>query len=309
MDLRHLRYFLAVAEEGHVTRAAERLGIQQPPLSQQIRALEDELEVRLFRRLPRGVELTDAGRALAGDARRILADVEAARARVERTARGEEGRIVVGFTSSAPFHPFVPGVLGAFREANPRVSLALEEGGTYDLVEALRAERLDAAFIRSGVPGGEGIGVYPLLEEPMTAALPRRHPLARGARGRPLALKDLAGEPFVLYRRASGPGLFDAILGACRAAGFAPNIEQEAPRITATLNLVAAGLGVTIVPQSLSVLRLDGVAYRPLAGGPGLAAPIRLACRTADHSAAARAFVAAVRRRAREQGEGFHRPA
>ena len=304
MDIRHLRYFVAVAEEGHVTRAAERLGIQQPPLSQQIRALETELGIQLFRRRPRGVELTDAGRALLGDARRILGDVESALAKAKRTARGEQGRIVVGFTSSAPFHPFVPGALRAFRDSHPHVSMLLEEGGTADLVTALREERLDAAFIRSPVPEGEGIAVHALLSEPMCAALPSGHALARGKRGRPLRLADLAPEAFVLYRRASGPGLYDAIFRACHGAGFVPRIEQEAPRIVATLNLVASGLGVSLVPESLSAMRLPGIAFRPLVRAAHLAAPIGLACRTVDHSVAARNFVAVVRRRARAPGRG-----
>src|SRR3954447_7758070 len=136
MDLRHLRYFVAVAEEGHVTRAAERLGMQQPPLSQRIRALEQELGVVLFRREPRGVALTPAGHTLLTDARAILAQVEHAREATRRTARGEQGRITVGFTSSAAFHPFVPRVIRAFREAHPRVFLTLEEGGTTELIAA-----------------------------------------------------------------------------------------------------------------------------------------------------------------------------
>src|SRR5882724_13334267 len=126
MELRHLRYFIAVAEEKHVTRAAERLGMQQPPLSQQIRALERELDVQLFRRKPRGVELTDAGRALLADARAILTHVDHAFAATRRTARGEQGRIAVGFTSSAPFHPFVPRVIRLFRDGFPLVSVAFE---------------------------------------------------------------------------------------------------------------------------------------------------------------------------------------
>ncbi|MQA65631.1 MAG: LysR family transcriptional regulator [Alphaproteobacteria bacterium] len=304
MDLRHLRYFVTVAEEGHITRAAERLGIQQPPLSQQIRALETELGVQLFRRKPRGVELTDAARALLGDARRILGDVDGALAKVRRTARGEQGRIVVGFTSSAPFHPFVPKVLRVFRDGHPRVSMVLEEGGTADLVAALREERLDAAFIRSPVPDGEGVAVHALLREPMCAALPAGHALVRRTRGRTLRLADLALEAFVLYRRVSGPGLYDAIFRACHDAGFVPRIEQEAPRIVATLNLVASGLGVSIVPRSLSAMRLPGIAFRPLARATHLTAPIGLACRTVDHSAAARNFVSVVRRKAREEGRG-----
>lgn len=301
MDLRHLRYFIAVAEEGHVTRAAERLGIQQPPLSQQIKALEAELEVQLFRRKPRGVELTDAGQSLLVDARRILGEVEGALAKVRRTARGEQGRVAVGFTASTPFHPFVTRVIRDFRAGHPLVSITLEESGTAELVADLRSERLDVAFVRSAVPDGEGLSFYHLFDEPMVAALPARHPLATRERTT-VKLSDLAGEPFVLYRRASGPGLHDAIVGACQAAGFTPRTEQEAPRITATLNLVAAGLGVTLVPQSLSGLQPEAIAYRPLSGRPRLVAPVRLACRSIDHSAAARRFVALVRREAGRPG-------
>jgi DNA-binding transcriptional LysR family regulator len=231
MDLRHLRYFVAVAEEGHVTRAAERLGIQQPPLSQQIKALETELEVQLFRRKPRGVELTEAGESLLVDARRILDQVAAALARAQRTARGEQGRLAVGFTASAPFHPFVTRIIRDFRTAHPLVSMTLQESGTAELVEDLLSERLDVAFVRSAVSKAEGLAVYNLFEEPMVAALPARHPLAR-RRGGPLALAELSGEPFVLYRRAAAPGLHDAIVGACQAAGFTllvPSVA-DAPR-------------------------------------------------------------------------------
>jgi len=299
MDIRHLRYFVAVAEERHVTRAAERLGIQQPPLSQQIKALEEELEVRLFHRKPRGVELTDAGEALLPDARRILADVEAALLRVRRTARGEQGRIAVGFTSSVPFHPFVPEALRDYRESHPLVSMPLEEGGTADLVAAIAAERLDVAFIRSPASDAEGIAVYELLNEPMVVALPAAHRLGQRKRPARIRLAELADEPFVLFRRASGPGLYDAITGACHAAGFTPRLEQEAPRIVATLNLVAAGLGVTLVPESLSSMHLDGVRFCALSRDEAPRAPIRLACRRTDHSAAARLFVEDVRRKAR----------
>lgn len=298
MDLRHLRYFLAVAEEGHITRAAERLGIQQPPLSQQIKALEAELEVQLFRRKPRGVELTEAGESLLADARRILGEVEATLVRARRTARGELGRLAIGFTASAPFHPFVTRSLREFRDAFPGVTMILEEAGTADLVAEVRAERLDVAFVRSIVPAGEGVTFHDLLKEPMVAALPATHRLAQGPRRR-LKLAELAAEPFVLYRRASGPGLYDAIVSACHSAGAAPRIEQEAPRITATLNLVAAGLGVTLVPRSLSGLQPEAIAYRPLAGPPSVEAPLQLACRNVDHAGAARRFVAQVRSAAR----------
>jgi DNA-binding transcriptional LysR family regulator len=301
MELRHLRYFLAVAEEGHITRAAERLGIQQPPLSQQIRALEDELEVQLFRRTPRGVELTEAGESCLADTRIILEQVARARARAERTARGEQGAIVVGFTSSAPFHPIVTGTIRAFRERYPMVSLALEERGTTALVEGVREERIDVAFIRSPVSEREGLAIHPLVEEPMFAALPSDHRLAPGAgeeEPSPLAIADLAEEPFILYRRRIGAGFYDAIIAACHDAGFTPTIAQEAPRILSTLNLVASGLGISFVPAALRQVRMAGVAYRAIEERARLNAPIDLACRRTGHSQAAAHFAEMARSRA-----------
>ena len=300
MELRHLRYFIAVAEEGHITRAAERLGMQQPPLSQQIRALERELDVQLLRRKPRGVELTEAGRALLADARAILAHIDHAFATTRRTARGEQGRIAVGFTSSAPFHPFVPRVIRAFRESFPLIALTLEEGGTVELIEDLRHERIDAAFIRTQVADPMGVTINPLLEEAMLVALPSTHALAAGgtADGKPLPLAALAAETFIVYRRRSGPGLYDAIFAACHAAGFSPLVGQEAPRIVSTLNLVAAGLGIAIVPASLQRMQMDGVVYRRLTGTHPRA-PLLLATRRADTSAVVRRFLDLAKRTAR----------
>jgi len=301
MELRHLRYFVAVAEEAHITRAAERLGIQQPPLSQQIRALERELDVQLFRRKPRGVELTDAGQAFLERARAILDQVERAFATTRRTARGEQGRVVVGFTSSAPFHPFVPRVIRAFREISPLVSLVLEESGSSELVQGLHNEEIDAAFIRSPLADVVGLVVRPLLEEDMVVALPAAHSLANPS-GDALPLSALANEIFILYKRPGGPGLYDTIITACRGAGFSPRVGQEAPRIISTLNLVAAGLGVSIVPASLQRLQMDGVIYRPLSDSPGLKAPLILACRPGENSAAVQRFIDLVQRPADANG-------
>jgi DNA-binding transcriptional LysR family regulator len=296
MELRHLRYFVAVAEEGHVTRAAERLGIQQPPLSQQIRALERELDAQLFRRKPRGVELTPAGRAFLDEARAILARTEEAIAVTRRAAHGESGRIGIGFTSSASFHPFVPRAIRAFREAHPLVALALEENGTVELVAALRSQTIDAAFVRSPIGESADIFIRPLLEEPMVAALPSGHPLSIASK--PLPLAGLAGETFVLYRRPVGPGLHDAIIAACDRAGFSPQIGQEAPRMLSTLSLVAAGLGVTVVPASMSRLEAEGVAYRRLDPAAQLIAPLNLAYRRDEISAAVRRFIGLAQRSA-----------
>jgi DNA-binding transcriptional LysR family regulator len=301
MELRHLRYFIAVAEEKHVTRAAERLGMQQPPLSQQIRALERELDVQLFRRKPRGVELTDAGSALLTDARAILAQIDRAFATTKRTARGEQGRISVGFTSSAPFHPFVPRVIRSYREALPRVSLTLEEGGTMELLEYLRNEQIDAAFIRSPLANHEGLVIELLFQEAMVIALPKEHALARRASAdKALPLKALAGETFIAYRRHTGPGLYDAVLSACNKVGFSPHIGQEAPRIVSTLNLVAAGLGICLVPESLQRMHMDGVAFRRVSGAVQPRAPLYLASRRGETSTVVRKFLVLARRSAHD---------
>ena len=299
IELRSLRAFVAVAEEEHVTRAAERLGIEQPPLSRLIRKMEAELGVLLFRRLPRGVRPTEAGAALLAEARIVLAHASAMEGAVRRAARGEQGRLAVGFTSSASLHPFVPSALRAFREEFPGVAVALEEAGTMELVDGLLHGRLDAAFIRSPVAGTPGLNVDPVLEEPMLVALPSGHPLMASAPDS-IPLAALAGETFILYRRPAGPGLHDTIIAACRAAGFSPRVAQEAPRLPSTLSLVAAGLGISIVPASMRRVGLEGVAYLPLTGCPGLRAPILLATRgAADASAVARRFRSAVGRMTR----------
>jgi DNA-binding transcriptional LysR family regulator len=295
MELRHLRYFVAVAREGHITRAARKLNIAQPPLSQQIKQLEAEIKSPLFVRLPRGVALTDAGRSFLADTEAILIDLERAKTRAQRTARGEVGRIAVGFTTSAPFHPLVARAIREYRRAKPDVSFVLEETGSGELLSGLRDERLDVAFIRSGMADPAGITVHSLQDEDMVAALPARHPLARA---KALGLRDLAAETFILYRRPDGRGLYDVIIAACAEAGFSPHVGQEAPRIVSTLNLVAAGLGVTIVPASLSRLPLEGVTYRPLKGKPAVKVPLNLACRRNERSAAVLSFIELVRKQA-----------
>lgn len=289
LELRRLHAFIAIAEEGHITRAAERLGMQQPPLTRLLQSLEAELGVQLMERLPRGVRPTTAGLALLDEARAVLARAEDVAQVVQRAARGEQGRLAVGFTSSASLHPFVSNVLRGFREALPGVTVALEEAGTGELMDALLHERLDAAFVRSPLSGMPTLQSELILIEPMLLAMPLHHPLSL-PNELPLALADLADEAFVLYRRRAGQGLYDVILAACRAAGFSPLVVQEAPRLTSTLSLVAAGLGVSIVPASMQRLRGDGVAYRPLRDCPGLTAPLHLATRVGDQSSVLRRF-------------------
>jgi DNA-binding transcriptional LysR family regulator len=297
IELRHLRYFIAVAEERHVTRAAQRLGIQQPPLSQQIRALEQAVGTPLLQRLPRGVELTEAGQVFLDEARLALDQVAHAVEAARRSARGEEGRLAIGYTSSAAFHALIPAVVRSFRQASPDVALVLEEGWTSDLVPALQRQQLDAAFIRVPVGEASELTIEHLADERMLAALPAQHPLA--AQPGSVALADLAEEIFVLYRRPTGPGLYDAIIAACRTAGFSPRVGQEAPRLVSTLSLVAAGLGVSIIPDSMRRLDTEGIVYRSLSDAPDLVAPLYLAYRTAGQSGATRRLIAQVRQMVR----------
>jgi DNA-binding transcriptional LysR family regulator len=240
--------------------------------------------------------LTAAGEAFLAEARAILAQVEAARDAARRAARGETGRLGIGFTSSASFHPLVPRAIRAFREDAPLVALSLEESGTGELVEAIRAGRIDAAFVRSPIAAAPEITIHSLLQEAMIAVLPAGHPLAAPADAPPLTLAELAAETFILYRRPLGPGLYDAIIAACQRAGFSPQIGQEAPRMLATLSLVAAGLGATVVPDSMRRLQVEGLAYRRIDDDAGLAATLNLASRRGEAAPAVRQFIATARR-------------
>src|SRR5438046_80191 len=199
MELRHLRYFVVVAEEGHITRAAERLGMQQPPLSQRIKAIERELDVQLFHRKPRGVELTEAGHAFLVDDRAILSHLDRALETTRRTGRGEQGRLSVGIAPTAPFHPFVPRVIRAFREAFPLVSLTLEEGLSNEVRERFSHDQMDVAFVRTSTIQTDNLVVSPLLEEPMVVALPSRHGMAQDRRDTALPLKRLAESSLILF--------------------------------------------------------------------------------------------------------------
>ncbi len=277
IELRRLRAFVAVAEEGHITRAAERLGIQQPPLTRLVAGLERDLGVRLLHRLPRGGRPTEAGLALLEEARAVLARAEGVAEAVRRAARGERGRLAIGFTSSAGLHPLVSALLRRFRARWPGVALVLQEASSGELEDALLQERLDAAFLRSSGGWREGLVAEHVLDEELVIVLPADHPLA--AEEAPLPLTGLAREPFVLYRRQAGAGLYDTILAACRDAGFNPIITQEAPLLPATFSLVAAGMGISIVPASMRRLGGEGLVYRPIAAQPALLAPLRLALR------------------------------
>jgi DNA-binding transcriptional LysR family regulator len=299
IDLRLLRYFVAVAEEGLLTRAAARLGIQQPPLSQQIRLLERELGVTLFRRLPKGMALTECGQVFLGEAYQILERMAAGIDLVRRVAQGEIGRLMVGFTESASLHPLVPRALRLFQSREPGVALHADELNSQDLMRSLDENKLDAAFVRAVPDESSLVVLEQLLVEPMVVALPQGHALACETRDS-IALSELCGEPLVLTHRPSGPGFYDAIILACRSAGFAPRIAVESQRNLVSLSMVAAGLGVAIMPASMRHVGMAGVSYRELTGAPGLVAPLYLAYRQDTANGALSNFIRHARQLALE---------
>ncbi len=259
VELRHLRYFLAVAEELHFGRAAERVGIAQPPLSQQIQQLERLLGAQLFNRSRRRVELTHAGRLLLDDARRILADVARAADRVRRADRGEMGTLTIAFAASVMFLE-LPRIIRAFRARFPDVVLVLREMPTAMQLEALAGGEIDVGFVREP-PALPGLLLETVMREPLRIALSQSHPLAKRRR---VPLELLADEPFVLFPAEVGPGLHAQVLAICRSAGFTPRVVQESRELYTTVSLVEAGLGVTIVPASIEKMGWTGVCYRPI---------------------------------------------
>jgi DNA-binding transcriptional LysR family regulator len=302
MELRQLRYFIAVAEERNITRAAERLGMQPPPLSRQIRAIEREIDAQLFRRKPRGVELTDAGRAFLDNARAVLAQVDHTFETTRRTARGEQGRISVAYSSTVAFHPLIPRVIREFREAFPLVTVTLVEGYPEHLIERMQNDQIDVCFFRRISPKLGGVDIALLHEERMVVALPSGHTLAQGGGGKDaaLSLKVLAGETFILFGDPHGDGLLrnSEFVAACHAAGFSPRIGQMVPHISSRLNLIAAGLGIAVVAASLQHVKIEGLAFHRLKGATQLKAPLCLASRRGDPSSVVRQFLKSAKRTA-----------
>lgn len=297
MDLRHLRYFVVLAEELHVTRAAERLGIRQPPLSIQIKQVEHEVGAPLFRRLSRGVELTEIGRTFLIDAKRVLALMEQAVTTAQSRARGQIGALRVGFGGATYLPPEVPAAILRYREHYPDVALTPIQSNTPALITALQSGETDVAFIRPPCDLGPDLCLEPFLVEEMVAVLPTHHRL--GGR-RPVDLKHLAGETFILFPREVGPGLHDSIIGACRLAGFSPHLGQAASQIVSAVPMVSAGFGVSVVPRSVMTLDVPGVSYCRLKNRT-LTAPISFAWRKADRSPTLAHFIRSLRSSSRAQ--------
>jgi DNA-binding transcriptional LysR family regulator len=259
IELRHLRYFLAVADTLHFSQAAQQLGIAQPPLSQQIKRLEELLGHPLFDRTTRGVKLTLAGKLLADRARSTLEKIQDDLAQVRRLGRGEEGMLTVGFSGSVMFTS-LPAVIESYRRRFPKVELRLREMTTSGQIAALLSGTLDLAFLRDGDPT-DGIEMRTLMKEPYVAVLPEAHALT-GKRS--LRVTDLQNEPFVLFARRMGPLAFDRTIACCERSGFRPNIVQDAPQWPTLVRLVAAGLGVSLAPACVATVPMPGAVYREI---------------------------------------------
>lgn len=290
VELRHLRYFCAVAEEMHVTRAAKRLRVAQPALTQQVKALEAELCTKLLRRVGRAIELTEAGAAFWREAQAILDQVRAAALIAQQTARGLAGRVAIGLTETASFAAPVTAVLREARERWPQVEFSLTQGRSNDLVPALIERRIDIAFMRSPAPEMDALQWRPFLTEGVVVVAPDTHPLAVQSS---IEVSALGGEPLVLPRGRAGDATIRTQMGAAFArVGHEPNIVQETPEYIMAINLAAAGIGLALVPAVLTGLRRDGVVYRPLNCRPPLVTEIIVVSRAGDPAPAIANFLA-----------------
>jgi DNA-binding transcriptional LysR family regulator len=291
MELRHLRYFVAVAEELHFRRAAERLHMSQPPLSQQIRALENDVGVELLVRDRRGVSLTTAGSAFLAEAYNVLGAAEHAVAIAHQAARGDMGDLSIGFVGSTVYG-LVPELLRAFAEEHPAVRVRLREMTSAAQMSALQVREIDIGFLRPPV-SAEGVTVETLFEEPLVVALPADHPLAGTAR---VDVRRLRDEAIVSVSPYDAPGLYTATEATLAAAGVVPHVVQTVTELPTAVGLVAAGLGVTLVPASLVGLNRTGVVYRPLKGRPHMVR-FAVAYRSRSQPPVVQAFLDLARRR------------
>lgn len=302
VELRHLRYFVAVAEELHFGRAAERLHLAQPPLSQQIRRLEEMLGYPLFTRTSRAVHLTSAGEVLLQRARRTLRSVREDLEEVRSVGRGEVGFLKVGFVSSIVLTA-LPGMLGKYRRQHPLVNLQLNEFYTSGVMRALERGTLDAGFLRDGGPA-EGLVVETLFQEAFVAVVPVEHALATR---KTISASDLRDEPFVFFSPTAGSRAYEKPMSLCEEHGFRPRVVQEGSQWLTVLRLVGVGLGVTIAPACVAKIAGPDVVCLPMVGAKVLS-EIELAYRSGEDREIVPAFAAMARAELAERG-GLRKPA
>jgi DNA-binding transcriptional LysR family regulator len=292
MELRHLRYFIAVAEELSFTRAAERLYMAQPPLSTQIRALEQELEAQLFERDKRRVFLTQAGRHFLERARGILAAVETAKGEARSAASGEIGSIALGYTATSMLSSVLPTAIREFQREHPMLSLGLQEMTSLDQLDGVHAQALDIGILRRpDVVVPSGVVIEEWYQAPLVAAVPASNPLSAA----PIRISDLRDQPMILYPRHAGIGLYWKVQELCAKAGFRPNMVQEARDASTIIGLVAAGVGIALVPADTECIRLEGVVYQRLLD-KGAVATLHLAYRDNDRNPFVRLLLERLRR-------------
>lgn len=289
MELRQLRYFVGVAEELHFGHASARLGVAQPALSRQIQALEEELQIQLLLRNRRRVQLTPAGQVFLERCRLILSRVEDAALAARHVGSGVGGSLSLGFVGSATYQ-FLPAVLRAFRKTAPRVELTLSEMTVHMQLEALAERRIDVGILRLP-PKRQGLVFRPISRESLMVALPSAHRLARLPA---IRLVALAREPFVLYPDNPQPSWTQFIEGLCQQSGFQPIIVQRTIEIQTTLSLVAAGIGLSIVPACVGTISRKGVVFRRLTGIRART-ELLVAYRDQDPSPGVRAFLKVIR--------------
>lgn len=265
MDFRQFRYFVTTADELHYARAAEHLGVSQPALSQQIKALEKQLGVQLFARKNRRIELTEAGAAFLTEARATLAMADKSIRIAQDTARGEAGTIDIGYVGSVMYEMRFARLLKAYCQRHPQVRLTLHERAILPQLEAVAQRQLDIAIVREPLPQAmpQGLEFFTLSSQRLAVVLPVAHALAKA---QSIALSQLAGDDFLAFLDPAGVGLGHALLELCHEAGFEPRIAQRVSEIATMISLVAAGFGVSLMADTVSHLRLPGVCYVPLAG-------------------------------------------
>lgn len=260
MELRHVRYFIAVAEELNFNRAAERLNIAQPPLSQQIRKLEEELDILLFYRTKQKVQLTDGGKTFLKHAYQILREVDISIKNARRASHGQTGQLSIGFTGTLTYDIF-PRILKSFREKYPSVNVIPRQLTTTDQVKALEDKKIDVGIVCTPIESTV-LDFKAVHQQPFIAVLPATHPLASSTT--PCDVGDLAKESFIMTPRKSGPGYYDRFINICYESGFSPNITQEAHELQNLISLVASGMGVALVPSSMKNLQIKGALYKEI---------------------------------------------
>jgi DNA-binding transcriptional LysR family regulator len=287
MELRYLRYFVAVAREQHFTKAAKALGISQPPLSQQIKRLEQEVGTPLFRRLTRGVELTEAGEAFYEDACKILAMSDAALEKARGIARGLNGSLSIGITSSDAFHPQIFRLIHQYLQQNPGVTVHQVEANMSSLMTMLAEGELDIAFVRLPCDSSKDFELKILEREPMVAALHPTHPLAKCES---LALGQLKDTPLILFPQEVAPGCYDRVYGCCERAGIDMQNTLQSSQFSSSLGMVATGCGFALVPKSMTAITPPGITYHALTT-PELYTDIALCWRRFERSHTVKRFV------------------